>query len=267
MKKIFLFFIFLVLVIPETWSQINGYEEGDIVNDFTVTDIFGEEHNLYSYTADGKYVLIDFFYDECGGCQNFISVFNEVYDKYGCNEGDLVCIAMNSGANKDSQVLEFEETFGGTFHWAPAISLDGGSEEVNNVFDPKYYPACVLIDDNNMLVNGDVHPTETVEDIEANFPVDFNPEVIPCSLGVTNQQEKLFSVFPNPLQRGEFLTINAEHNLGEAILEIYNILGNKVYKNTFVKSMSQVKVDLPKGTYLLSISNKDNSIVKKLIVN
>lgn len=265
MKKTFLLFILLVLFVPASWSQINGYDEGDTVDDFTVTDIFGEEHNLYSYTAEGKYVIIDFFYIGCGGCQSFISIFNELHDKYGCNEGDLVCIAMN-GIDKDSQVLTFEETFGGEFHWAPAITIDGGGEDVTSIFDPMYYPACILIDNNNVLVNGDVHPTESVEDIEANFPVDFNPEVMPCSLGFADQQEELFSVYPNPIQSGEFLAINAEHNFEKANLEIYNILGNLIFKKTLNKSMSNLKVDLPKGTYLLSISNEHNSTVKKLIV-
>ncbi len=265
MKKIYSLLIFLVLMVPVSWSQINGYGEGDTVNDFTVTDIFGEEHNLYSYTAEGKHVIIDFFYIGCGGCQSFISVFNELYDKYGCNEGDLVCIAMN-GTDKDSQVLEFEETFGGSFHWAPAITIDGGGVAVTNDFDPMYYPACILIDNNNVLINSNVHPTETIADIEANFPESFNPEVMACSLDVSDHQEELFSVYPNPVQSGELIALNIEHNFEKTSLEVYNILGGLVFKKTLNKSSSNVKIDLPKGTYLLSISREDNSLVKKLIV-
>ena len=56
MRKITL--IFLLFVSINTFAQTSLTEAVD----FTVTDVDGNEHNLFSYLDDGKYVLIDFFY-------------------------------------------------------------------------------------------------------------------------------------------------------------------------------------------------------------
>ena len=34
--------------------------------DFTVTDVHGNTHTLFDYLADGKHVVIDFFFTTCG---------------------------------------------------------------------------------------------------------------------------------------------------------------------------------------------------------
>ncbi|MDD3740704.1 MAG: hypothetical protein PHH30_05630 [Bacteroidales bacterium] len=53
MKKLFLsFFILLVSVV--TFAQPTEAE------DFTVTDIDGVEHNLFTYLDQGKYVYVEF---------------------------------------------------------------------------------------------------------------------------------------------------------------------------------------------------------------
>ena len=69
-----------------------------ILNSFlivAVTDVYGVQHNLYEYADDGKYIYLDFFFDTCGVCQQTIPIFNEFFDKYGCNQGDLIMISMN----------------------------------------------------------------------------------------------------------------------------------------------------------------------------
>jgi thiol-disulfide isomerase/thioredoxin len=67
------------------FAQTTNYNVGDIVDDFTVTDIYGVEHNLYEYTDAGKHIYLDFFFDTCGPCQTWQPTFSEFYDKYGCN--------------------------------------------------------------------------------------------------------------------------------------------------------------------------------------
>jgi uncharacterized Rossmann fold enzyme len=53
MKKITLI---LVLIVTAATSQVGNYNEGDVVDDFTVTDTDGVVHNLYTITAQGKHV-------------------------------------------------------------------------------------------------------------------------------------------------------------------------------------------------------------------
>lgn len=65
----------LFFVASFAFAQTSNYQNGDVVDNFTVTDIDGVEHDLYSITAQGKYVWLDFFL--CGlsplpdNCSNF----------------------------------------------------------------------------------------------------------------------------------------------------------------------------------------------------
>ncbi|MEM0519437.1 TlpA family protein disulfide reductase [Aequorivita flava] len=93
MKKITFLLLFIGFTIN---AQVNNYSVGDVVDDFTVTDIDGVEHNLYSITAQGKYVWLDFFFADCVPCQQTAPIFNEFFDKYGCNEGLVFCLSINN---------------------------------------------------------------------------------------------------------------------------------------------------------------------------
>lgn len=260
--------IILILFIGATFTslaQFNNYNNGDIVNDFTVTDVYGNTHNLHEYTAAGKYVYLDFFYSVCGGCQSFIPTFNEFYDKYGCNEGDLICISVNSGYDKDTEVITFENTYGGSFHHAPAISIDGGCESVITDFDPMYYPAVCLIAPDNSMVNSNVAPYDTIEDLEAVFPSDFNPNELNCTLGINEQNTPVdFSIFPNPASGNE-LNINL-FNYSFAKVKISNILGKEVYATVLTLNLQKIQPNLSKGAYIISIQTDSGVSSKKLIV-
>lgn len=90
MKKITLLLFFFAGIAS---AQTSNYQNGDVVDDFTVTDTDGVEHNLYSITAQGKYVWLDFFFVDCCPCRQTAPIFNEFYDKYGCNAGDVYTLS------------------------------------------------------------------------------------------------------------------------------------------------------------------------------
>lgn len=151
-------------------AQITGYSVGQTVADFTVTDTEGNSHNLYSITASGKYVMLDFFFVNCPPCQQTQQHFNHLHDKYGCNAGDLFVISINTGQDNNTQVDAFEATYGGTYEHSPAVSGDGGSASVDNAFNPSAYPTYCLIGPDNKLINADIWPISSVASFEAAFP-------------------------------------------------------------------------------------------------
>ncbi len=256
-------FFFLPYILQ---AQFNNYQNGDTVADFTVTDVNGQTHNLYSYTAQGKYVYMDFFFSACGSCQDLIPVFNSLYDKYGCNEGDLICIAMNSGYDKDQDVIDFENEYGGTTHHAPAISSEGGCLEVVADFGPKYYPAVCLIGPDNSMINADIHPYGTLEDLENAFPDGFSPAVLDCSLGVPMEQlQPVFQIFPNP---GEGKEIFINNNSGVQIqsISIVNLLGQRLYRSTGKTDYARLSVNLSPGTYILQIQTCEKTASLRFLV-
>ncbi len=72
-----------LLFVGNAMAQLQGYSVGQTVNDFTVTDTQGNTHNLYSITASGKHVVLDFFFDTCPPCQQTQPYLNQLHETYG----------------------------------------------------------------------------------------------------------------------------------------------------------------------------------------
>jgi hypothetical protein len=62
MKRIIFFTLSLILILLSNKSQAQkDIPDGSTAPDFTMTDINGNTHNLYSYLNSGKTVILDFF--------------------------------------------------------------------------------------------------------------------------------------------------------------------------------------------------------------
>ncbi len=260
MKKITLL---LCLVAYVASAQVQNYDVGEVVDDFTVTDIHGVEHNLYDYHAQGKYVWLDFFFDTCGPCQQTTPIFNEFYDKYGCGMGDVVCISINDGSDGDQEVIDFENTYGGPFNHAPAVSADGGAGAVDINFGVNAYPTYCLIGPDNKLVVKDIWPLSGVETFEASFPTGFEPPVMACSLGVTDSSSFDFAVYPT-VSNGN-VTISLNEEVGSEIT-IYNVSGQRVFNGDYDSRTVQLDLNVSTGTYFVSIASEIGSATKTIIV-
>ena len=244
-------------------SQTNNYQVGDVVDDFTVTDVHGVEHNLYTIIASGKYVYLDFFFDTCVPCRQTTPIFNEFHDKYGCNEGDLYMISINDGSDSDAEVLAFEAQYGGPFNHAPAVSAEGGSGAVDNNFGVNAYPTFCLIGPGNIMLNRDIWPLTGVETFEATFPTGFEPEVMECTLGLVDATTFDFSIYPS-VSNGN-INIDLPNNM-ESSVSIFNTLGQQVFMNNYSEKSINLELQLSAGVYIVKVTAENNSIAKRIII-
>jgi thiol-disulfide isomerase/thioredoxin len=156
MKKIFLLISLAINGIIS--AQVLNYIEGSVVPDFTITDIHGQTHSLYNYTAQGKYVVVDFFAYWCGVCAANAPVINDFYNSYGCNSGDVVVLGVElEGTN--AQVVTFENTAGlpaGSFPVASGAT--GGGSAVHSAWGVSAFPTIVAISPANTMLNNDIWP-------------------------------------------------------------------------------------------------------------
>tara|TARA_B110000503_G_scaffold101076_1_gene151101 strand:+ start:699 stop:1520 length:822 start_codon:yes stop_codon:yes gene_type:complete len=262
MKKITFILCLLTYVVN---AQVTGYNLGDAVDDFTVTDTDGVEHNLYTYLADGKYVYLDFFFDTCVPCQTTTPIFNEFHDKYGCNSGDVVMISMNNGSDSDAEVIAFENAFGGPFNHAPAVSADGGAGAVDTDFGISAYPTYCLIAPDTTLIESDIWPLTGVGTFEATFPAGFNPPVLSCSLGVTDATEALgFVVFPT-VSNGSEINIVLNEDV-DTDVNIYDSLGRRVFFNSYSEKNIQFSLNAAPGSYFVTIASESSAVTKTIII-
>ncbi len=265
MKKITSLFLLIAFTFVAN-AQVTGYSVGDVVDDFTVTDIHGVEHNLYDITASGKHVYLDFFFDTCGPCQTTTPVFNEFHDKYGCNEGEIYCISMNNGSDSDAEVEAFENTYGGPFNHAPAVSADGGAGAVDTAFGIAAYPTYCLIGPDNKLLVGDIWPLSGVETFEGSFPAGFDPAPMECFLGTLDAiNTSDFIIYPT-VSNGNNINLRLSNQITSVTVAVYDVLGKVVLTNEYNSSSIVLNLNVNPGNYFVKTITESGSTVKKLII-
>jgi len=260
MKK---FWLVIILLSGITKAQVNNYQVGDIVNDFTVTDIYGNQYSLYQLTAQGKYVYIDFFYTSCAACQNAIPVINEFWDKYGCGANEIFCLAINRGYDDDTAVTNFENQYGGNFNHCPAVSSDGGALNVTNAFGVRVFPTVCMIAPDNKLLNNDIRPLDNIRNLENTFPSNLNPQPTPCSSSIENNRELLPRIFIKP-NNEIVIKLNVHTDLN---IKIFDLTGKLLLNRSFYSDKININ-DLQnlKGFYILQISSKQFKTINKKIL-
>jgi hypothetical protein len=82
MKKLLLSLVAALMAPMLSWSQL---APGSFGQDFTITDQFGESHNLYSYLDQGYTVFLDVSATWCGPCWAYHTsgALDEVYINHG----------------------------------------------------------------------------------------------------------------------------------------------------------------------------------------
>jgi thiol-disulfide isomerase/thioredoxin len=262
MKKLILSTIAAGLSLSAS-AQLTNFAVGDVAPDFTVTDVHGGVHSLYAETAQGKYVVLDFFFTTCPPCQQTTPIFNELHEKYGCNNGDLFTISLDTG-DDNAEVLAFEATYGGTHSPAPAVSgTQGGGNAVNSTYGPSAYPTYVLIGPDNRFINIDVWPVSSVASFEGAFPAGSGITPQSCAVAVTPAQVAAIPVgiSPNPAMGSTKVSLNFPTD-GNANLEVFDLAGARVTSVNLglVKSGAQVQTldisQLSAGAYLVKVSQE-----------
>lgn len=218
----------LLLVGTTLWAQASNYPNGSTVSNFTVTDVAGNTYSLYDITAQGKYVLVDFFFAACGPCQATQPYFNQVHETYGCNAHDLFCISMNNGYDNNAQVMAYENTYGGTYAHSPAVSNEGGGPAVTTDFGVGAFPTYCLIGPDNVMIANDIWPVSSMGSFVAAFP---NGEIAtaPCMPAGIHEADAIsgLSIHPSP-SNGMIVVEGGNLGKGSLRLEVMDILGQQV---------------------------------------
>lgn len=254
-------------------AQATNYPDGSTVDDFTVTDIEGNTYSLYEITAQGKYVVLDFFFTTCGPCRQTAPYFNQLHETYGCNEHDLFCLTINNGMDSTAEVAAYEDAFGGSYHHSPAVSNEGNGGAVSDAFGVEAFPTYCMIGPDNVMLVHDMWPIGSMSDLVDFFPADTDIQPAACVTAVAEiANVRSFAVQPS-LSNGPITIELKGQAAGPAIFEVFNLVGQPVHTARFtVPAGGAAHRDLDlsalaEGQYLcsLTLANGSRSVQRVVI--
>jgi len=217
--------------------------------DFTITDLDGNTHNLFSYLDEGKYVCIDFFAYWCGPCQTTAPQFTNVYHQYGCNDGDVIFLSVEYDGT-DSQTHDFEVAWAGDNPPPSSSGLEGGGGAAHTSYGIGAFPTYILINPSHQIVEQDIWPMDAsiLDDVLQSYNLSY--------MSCTNSVEESvleFAVYPVPAI--DF--VNVELADTGASIELINILGATVIATVATEYRTQLDVSaLEVGSYFVRITEQ-----------
>lgn len=239
--------------------------------DFDVTDVHGNDYNLFDILAGGQYVLVDFFFTTCGPCIASVPTLNTLYTDYGCNTGDVFFISMDSG-DTEAEVLQYESDYGGLL---PSVSgNDGAGNAVVSAYGITAFPTVILIAPNHDIISQDIWPVT-----EANYEAAIaGTPITPQSCSITGIKKfdltttAIVGMYPNPAVIGSKMDFTV-HRAERVSFDIYNMLGAKVTTiepALFMEGLHTLDlpvVELSTGQYFINMMIDQNRVdVKKFSV-
>ena len=189
---------------------------GEIITDFTGTDIKGNEIHLYDILDAGQAVFINFFLTGDPYSETPMSAIVEAFHQYGCNDRDVFFMGISPNGHDDA-CQAWVEQFGLQY---PIISRDGGGNTIAQAIPVALYPALMLIRPDHTIAVRDIYPP-TYDYVAQAFNAE-GFEQFYCETSV-DENETSTTLYPNPAN--DFVTWKGE-NLGT--VQVYNALGQMI---------------------------------------
>lgn len=127
-KTIYLVSTLLILFCASLTAQVQGIDDTYYkVPDITLTDIDGNDHNLYEILDEGKFVLIDLYTTWCQPCRDNAPFVEEWYEEHGPN-GDDTAIMWNVECDDNATDLQ------DVLDWIEEFSVTSVNFEENDYF-------------------------------------------------------------------------------------------------------------------------------------
>ena len=179
-----------------------------------------------------------------------------MFETYGCNGGDIVCISVNDGSDSDAMAEQFGLDFGGNFAHPPTIGqVQGG--DLASQYGVSAYPTFCLIGPDNKIKDDDIWPLNSMASFIGAFPSGSNIQPMACATSIGEYAlSTVTEVYPNPTSGTITLNMTLDRT-APVRLEVLDLLGKTVLRSdlgTLTTGRSTRTLDLgtlANGQYLL----------------
>jgi thiol-disulfide isomerase/thioredoxin len=248
----------LTILLFFTFSMGLLHSQTDLIEavDFNVKAVTGETIKLFPLLDDqNKIVVIDFFSTSCGPCQDYAPDFQNAYEVFDSNDGNVFFMGINFN-NDNEEVMLFDSIFGLTY---PSVSgIQGGGDNVYEAYNIMAYPTVIVITPNHQIVEQSIWPPSEENIINAVY---VNGGLMVGSKEINKENFNL-KVFPNPSSDHAFLTINSSTETS-ANFSIIDQFGRSVFlsKNISLQNGNN-QIELPvemliNGIYFVKFSDTE----------
>ena len=217
--------------------------------DFTATDCHGTEVHLFDILDGGQYVLIDFFFVNCGPCQQATPKVVESYYAMGCNMHDVFYMEI-SDRDSDAACQNWCQNYGVEY---PTIGGPAGGSGICNTYQIGAFPTVILIAPDRQILINDLWPINNAQTVinaleqhglqqhDCNTP-SYNPQVsITVDQVLETEVTATFTPNADCASYGYMMATEAEIQewMGIAGLDLpeylwtYGMPGSGVISNTF----------------------------------
>lgn len=126
-------------------ANVESYAPGNIMRDFTITDIDGRSHTLSTLLSTRKAVVLNFFFTTCGPCRSEFPYLQTAYNNRTTNDIEVLAICTRSMSDSNTTIAGLKMELGLTF----PMALD--TIGLCNAFGVSNYPTTVVIDRYGMI--------------------------------------------------------------------------------------------------------------------
>ncbi len=219
MKKLYTFILSFLLVATSTFGQT--------APDFSFTDVNGETHTLSEALAEGKVILLDFFFVDCGPCVQWEPEFEQLAVDYEGSNFEIWAISPT-----DSDAYINSSIFAPTHDNKIVGGIEGGGEAVLSLYEQNFsflgFPTYSVICEDGSIT-WDIWPlTSGISQVRSQLTEECG---VSFNVGVSGV-EVLSSMraFPNPatanatlefqLETSTDMTVGLFNALGQSVMEI-----------------------------------------------